>query len=61
MDFRDRGEYELSYLIESRANDIEDEKNMKLRYPMPTALCSYCLGETRVGEDYQLGNVKKIK
>ncbi|EFI41965.1 MULTISPECIES: GTP-binding protein [Peptoniphilus] len=56
-----QGGYELSYLIESRANDIEDEKNMKLRYPMPTALCSYCLGETRVGEDYQLGNVKKIK
>jgi len=28
---------------------------------MPSALCSYCLGETRIGEEYQMGNVRKIK
>jgi len=33
----------------------------KLRFPMPAALCSYCLGETKIGTDFQLGNVKKIK
>ena len=27
---------------------------------MPSALCSYCLGETIIGEDYQTGNTKKI-
>lgn len=33
----------------------------KLRFTMPAALCSYCLGETKIGTDYQLGNVRKIK
>ena len=28
---------------------------------MPAALCSYCLGETRIGGDYQMGNVRKMK
>ena len=32
-----------------------------LRFTMPAALCSYCLGETRIGEDYQIGNSRKIK
>lgn len=32
-----------------------------LRFSMPAALCSYCLGETKIGREYQLGNVKKIK
>lgn len=32
----------------------------KLRFPMPAALCSYCLGETRIGPDYQIGNGKKL-
>jgi hypothetical protein len=28
---------------------------------MPSAMCSYCLGETRIGEEHQLGNVRKIE
>lgn len=32
----------------------------RLRFPMPMALCSYCLGETRIGSEYQIGNVKKM-
>lgn len=31
-----------------------------LRFPMPMAICSYCLGETRIGKDYQVGNVRKM-
>ena len=31
------------------------------RFTVPAALCSYCLGETQIGEDFQLGNVKKMK
>jgi hypothetical protein len=27
---------------------------------MPSALCSYCLGEKRIGAKYQMGNVRKI-
>lgn len=35
-------------------------ESMRLRFPMPAALCSYCLGETRVGTDYQIGQVRKL-
>ncbi len=31
-----------------------------LRHNMPTAICSYCMGETRLGEDYQHGLVYKM-
>ena len=32
----------------------------RLRFSMPAALCSYCLGETRIGSDFQMGNVRKM-
>ncbi len=31
---------------------------MALRFTMPAALCSYCLGERRIGHDFQIGNTK---
>ena len=49
------------------ANIVVGDKNstdvniLKLRFSMPSALCSYCLGETRVGEDFQIGLNRKIK
>ncbi len=54
-----QGAYELSTLM-CDDKEIESVKGMELRFPMPSALCSYCLGETRIGEDYQLGNVRKM-
>ena len=54
-----QGAYELSTLLyEKEAHDTV--KGKKLRFPMPAALCSYCLGETRIGEAYQMGNVRKV-
>jgi len=32
----------------------------QLRFTMPAALCSYCLGETRIGPDCQIGNIKTM-
>lgn len=32
----------------------------RLRHNMPTAICSYCMGETRLGEAYQRGLVYKM-
>ena len=63
-----QGAYELGMLLsEARAGKNGSEKSeitsvqgMKLRFPMPSAMCSYCLGETRIGEDYQMGNTKKM-
>lgn len=56
-----QGAFELSYLIAKESKVLDEEADMQLRYPMPTALCSYCLGETRIGKKYQLGNVRKIR
>jgi len=39
---------------------INEITNKRLRFTMPSAVCSYCLGETRIGNDYQSGYVKKI-
>jgi len=56
-----QGAFELSTLIYDEKDNIETVKGKELKFPMPSALCSYCLGETRIGEDYQMGNVRKMK
>lgn len=56
-----QGAFELSTLLYQENNNLESVKGMNLKYPMPSALCSYCLGETRIGEAFQLGNVRKMK
>ncbi len=40
--------------------DVESMSERRLRFAMPMALCSYCLGETRIGEEYQKGNIRKM-
>ncbi len=56
-----QGAEELAKLILKNKLSVDSLEGYKLRFPMPAALCSYCLGETRIGKEYQLGNVKKIK
>lgn len=56
-----QGAYELSTLLYKEEEQLQTVKGMHLRFPMPSALCSYCLGETRIGEEYQMGNVRKIQ
>lgn len=55
-----QGAYELGTLIYDESKRVDSVQGVQLRFPMPAALCSYCLGETRIGENYQLGNIKKI-
>ena len=55
-----QGAYELSTLIYDDKDRIDTVKGKELRFSMPSALCSYCLGERRIGEDYQMGNVRKM-
>ncbi|MDO5713947.1 MAG: GTP-binding protein [Tissierellia bacterium] len=55
-----QGAFELCSILEPMLIDIDSLSGYELRFPMPMALCSYCLGETRIGEEYQKGNVKKI-
>jgi len=55
-----QGSFELGTLLYNKELDTETLKGKELRFSMPSALCSYCLGEKRIGEDYQMGNVRKI-
>ncbi|UUV19424.1 hypothetical protein NRK67_08310 [Fusobacteria bacterium ZRK30] len=55
-----QGAYEFSTLIYGKDEELKTLKGKKLRFSMPSALCSYCLGETRIGEEHQMGNVRKI-
>lgn len=56
-----QGAYELSTLLFDEKESIESVQGMELRFPMPAAMCSYCLGETRIGGEYQMGNVRKME
>lgn len=55
-----QGAGELATLIET-ATEIETLVGKELRISMPSALCSYCLGEKLIGLNKQMGNVRKMK
>lgn len=55
-----QGAFEFSTLLYDEKATIDSVKGKQLRFTMPSALCSYCLGETRIGEAYQMGNVRKM-
>ncbi len=56
-----QGAFEFSTLLHDSQEGIETVRGKELRFSMPSALCSYCLGETRIGADFQMGNVRKMK
>ena len=46
------------------ANKIDENRkyqSLQLRYPMPGAVCSFCLGEKRVGQHFAKGNYRLIE
>lgn len=55
-----QGTFELSRLV-MQTNETTSVHDEKLRFSMPAALCSYCLGETKIGSEYQVGNLKKME
>ena len=55
-----QGAYEFSTVMYEENEKLETLEGKKLRFPMPSATCSYCLGETRIGKDHQMGNIRKI-
>ncbi|MCT4614156.1 MAG: hypothetical protein N4A49_04685 [Marinifilaceae bacterium] len=55
-----QGAAELANLLEQESVHTETLIGSKLRFSMPSAMCSYCLGETRIGKSFQMGNVRKI-
>jgi F420-0:gamma-glutamyl ligase len=54
-----QGSMYLARTLEESAEPASFE-DMNLRFTMPGALCSYCLGERRVGTDKQIGVARLI-
>ena len=54
-----QGSFELSTTVD-RGRRNRHRRGSETALSMPAALCSYCLGETRIGSDYQMGNVRKM-
>jgi len=54
-----QGGHELGKLL-LNAPETPDLEGRLLRFSMPAALCSYCLGQRKIGSDFQMGNVKKM-
>ncbi len=55
-----QGSFDLGVYFKGAEPLINGFEGKTLRFTMPAALCSYCLGETRIGEDFQKGNVRKM-
>jgi Ni2+-binding GTPase involved in maturation of urease and hydrogenase len=49
-----QGAFQLATLL-SQTAPITGLRDAVLRFTMPGALCSYCLGEKRIGDDKQIG------
>ncbi len=54
-----QGASELAVMF-AKAAALQSVSGHSLRFSMPAAVCSYCLGETRIGEDHQRGYVRKM-
>jgi Ni2+-binding GTPase involved in maturation of urease and hydrogenase len=55
-----QGAWEVSRIWKQAPANVPVTKG-RMRFTMPAAVCSYCFGETRIGEEHQHGNVRKIK
>jgi Ni2+-binding GTPase involved in maturation of urease and hydrogenase len=55
-----KGSLKLKQLV-LNAPQVDTLVDKHLRTAMPACICSYCAGETRIGDAFQLGHVVKIE
>ena len=55
-----QGAFLLSKYLQS-VKEVHTLRDAKLRFTTPAAVCSYCTGETKIGEAYQMGMMKKME
>jgi Ni2+-binding GTPase involved in maturation of urease and hydrogenase len=55
-----QGAFGLARLLRDEAPEQAQVTGSRLRYPMPSAVCSYCLDEQRIGAEHQIGNVTAL-
>jgi hypothetical protein len=58
-DLTGQGAMDLAFRIDA-APRIGTLEGHHLRFSMPSAVCTYCVGETAIGETYQRGIVRKM-
>lgn len=54
-----QGTWEISRLWQDAPEDHELSGG-RLRFSLPSAVCSYCFGQTRIGREYQRGVVRRM-
>lgn len=54
-----QGAREVGQILKD-APPVDSLTDYHLRFSMPAATCSYCLGQTRIGQNFQMGNVRKV-
>lgn len=54
-----QGSLQLTRFLQ-QAPQIDTLNERNLRFSTPSALCSYCLGERLLGEEHQMGNIRRI-
>lgn len=55
-----QGAFMLGKHTESAA-EVASLRGYRLRFTTPSSVCSYCTGETRIGEEYQNGMLRKME
>jgi len=56
-----QGGAELAHLIWDMAKPAGAVADSRLRFSMPQAVCSFCLGETSLDRDHQAGNLRRME
>ncbi len=54
-----QGAFDLGHYFRE-APEVQSLEGARLRFPMPSAVCPYCIGETAIGREHQRGNVRKM-
>ena len=55
-----QGAKEVAGFLRS-GGEVDGLDERELRFSMPSALCSYCLGDRRLGSEHQMGNVRRME
>lgn len=56
-----QGIFPLLHHLQKKMIEVDTLEQLQLRFTMPTAICSYCTGQTRIGEAFQMGNIRKME
>lgn len=56
-----QGGAELAWLLWEMSKPALAAEDSRLRFSMPAAVCSFCLGETSLARDHQIGNLKRME